>query len=96
MASHRSLRSRTAAAVLLRFFPVLFELLLTCLRLLRSEAAGVVPWAWAINGWMSVMASLLTIVVSRMHGYGNAFGVALGAYGLALLLSGRIRDIQER
>jgi len=65
------------------------------LRLLRPEAAGVVPWAWAINGWMSVMASLVTVVVSRMYGYGVAFGVALGAYVLALLLAGTIPRIRR-
>jgi hypothetical protein len=66
------------------------------LRLLRPEAAGIVPWAWAINGWMSVIASLLTVVVSRMHGYGIAFGVALSAYILALVLSGSIPQIRKR
>ncbi len=65
------------------------------LRLLRPEAAGMVPWAWAINGWMSVMASLLTVVLSRMYGYSVAFGVALCAYALALALSGAIPRIRR-
>jgi len=65
------------------------------LRLLRPEASGVVPWAWAINGWMSVMASLMTVVISRMYGYSTAFGVALGAYVLALALAGALPRIRK-
>ena len=65
------------------------------LRLLRPEASGVVPWAWAINGWMSVMASLMTVVISRMYGYSTAFGVALGAYVLALALAGALPKIRK-
>ncbi len=65
------------------------------LRLLRPEASGVVPWAWAINGWMSVMASLMTVVISRMYGYSTAFGVALVAYVLALALAGTLPRIRN-
>jgi hypothetical protein len=54
-----------------------------CLRLLRPEAASLVPWMWALNGWMSVVASIGTVVVSRLVGYDAAFAVALLAYVLA-------------
>jgi hypothetical protein len=56
----------------------------TGLRLLRPEASPLVPWAWAINGWMSVVASLTTVMLSRMFGYHAAFLVALLAYAIAL------------
>ena len=57
------------------------------LRILRPEASAMVPWAWALNGWMSVAASLGTVLVSRLAGYDVAFSVALAAYGGALLSS---------
>jgi hypothetical protein len=65
----------------------------TALRLLRPEASALVPWGWAINGWMSVVASLTTVVLSRMWGYSVAFGVALLAYVLAFAMVGWLRRI---
>ncbi len=66
------------------------------MRILKPEAAGMVPWAWAINGWMSVVASLGTILVSRLAGYHQAFAVALFAYAIALLVAGKIQHIERR
>ncbi len=63
------------------------------MRILRPSASGMVPWAWALNGWMSVVASLGTVLVSRLYGYSQAFGVALVAYILATLLAHRISAI---
>ncbi len=60
------------------------------MRRLRPEAEPLVPWAWALNGWMSVVASLGTVMIARLAGYRVALGVALGAYVLALFLSRRI------
>lgn len=65
------------------------------LRLLRPEAAALVPWAWAINGWMSVLASLLTVTLSRMYGYTASFGLALAAYLVALLAAGSLPTIRR-
>ena len=47
----------------------------------------MLPWAWALNGWMSVVASLVTVILSRLYGYSQAFGVGLIAYALALALA---------
>ena len=63
------------------------------LRILREEAAVMVPWAWAFNGYTSVVASLGTMVVSRIWGYQAAFGLALAAYGISLLVSGQLSRI---
>ncbi|MCO4743356.1 MAG: hypothetical protein KC912_01120, partial [Proteobacteria bacterium] len=66
------------------------------LRVLRPEAGGMVPWAWAFNGWMSVVASLGTVFVSRLYGYHQAFTVAIVAYGIALAVSGFLPKIGRR
>jgi len=63
------------------------------LRVLRPEAAGMVPWAWAFNGWMSVVASLATVFISRLYGYDQAFGIALLAYVCALVLTPTLKRI---
>jgi len=60
------------------------------LRIVPKEAAGLVPWGWAINGWMSVMASMLTILLSRLAGYSMAFAAAMVFYTVALALTGTL------
>ncbi len=57
---------------------------------LPERASGAVAWAWALNGWMSVVASLVTVVVSRLFGYSYAFGLALLAYAIAVALVPRL------
>lgn len=63
-------------------------------RLLPESATPVLPWAWAINGWMSVVGSLVTVLVARLWGYPEAFGVAMVAYGVALLAAGGLSRVR--
>ena len=57
------------------------------IRLLRPDAASLVPWAWAVNGWMSVVATLGTVLIARTVSYPAAFTAALLAYLLAFTLA---------
>ncbi len=66
------------------------------MRSLPDAGRPLVPWAWAINGWMSVVASLGTILVARMWGYTPGFLVALGAYVLAALLAGAMGRVRVK
>jgi hypothetical protein len=52
-------------------------------RSLPDGLASLVPWAWALNGWMSVVASVATVIASRLWGYDAATGMALAGYGVA-------------
>jgi hypothetical protein len=63
------------------------------MRIIPERAAGIVPWAWALNGLMSVSASLGTVIISRLWGYSQAFAVALVFYGIAMLLAGRLAKV---
>ncbi len=63
------------------------------MRLIPEKASGIVPWAWALNGLMSVTASLGTVIVSRLWGYSQAFAVALAFYVVALLLAGKLHKV---
>jgi hypothetical protein len=58
------------------------------IRDLPDEAAPLIPWAWAINGWTSVLGSLATVLIARLWGYTDAFVVALLAYVVAAALAG--------
>lgn len=66
------------------------------MRLLPDSAAGIIPWAWAINGWMSVVGSLVTVILSRNYGYQYASTAALVTYGIALLLAGGLHRVRSR
>ena len=65
------------------------------LRILPASSGGAIPWFWAINGWMSVVASLMSVLISRLYGYSTALTVALLAYGLCLLMAGQLRQIRR-
>ncbi len=66
------------------------------MRLIPRQGGGIVPWAWALNGWMSVVAGLATVLLSRIWGYSFAFGVALFAYALAFGLSSALPRLTRR
>ncbi|MBW2278051.1 MAG: hypothetical protein JRF63_11190, partial [Deltaproteobacteria bacterium] len=61
------------------FFPV-------GLRVAGDRFAGLVPWAIAVNGFASVIGSLLTFFLGVAIGFGGVFTVALGLYLLAALV----------
>ncbi len=65
------------------------------MRIIPEKASGIVPWAWALNGLMSVTASLGTVIISRLWGYSQAFAVALAFYVVALALAHRLRGVGE-
>jgi spermidine synthase len=66
------------------------------LRRMPAAVSDLVPWCWAINGWTSVLAAVLTVFVSRLFGYAIAFTVAMVAYLLALALCTRIPRLERR
>ncbi|GEM_PF-1681128 len=63
------------------------------LRILPDRASAAIPWAWALNGWMSVVSSIATVLISRNFGYGHASAVAIAAYSLALLIGLGLRFV---
>jgi len=58
------------------FFPV-------GLRVAGDRFAGLVPWAIAVNGFASVIGSLLTFFLGVALGFTGVFAAALGLYVLA-------------
>jgi hypothetical protein len=47
---------------------------------LREQAPGLVPWAWAVNGCMSVLASVLAAMVALSTGFSWVVAAAALAY----------------
>jgi hypothetical protein len=59
---------------------------------LRKNAAGMIPWAWGLNGSASVMGSILTIVIAVNFGFNQALALAALIYLSAGVLMLRKRN----
>ncbi len=59
------------------------------LRLLGRVRPRLIPWAWAVNGTLSVLAPLLAVMVAMTAGFRGVLLLGAGAYSLAFLLLGR-------
>ena len=59
------------------------------LGLKRCASAGLLPWAWAVNGAFSVVATPLANLLAIERGFGAVLLAAAGLYALALLVPPR-------
>jgi hypothetical protein len=62
------------------------------MRLLDQEDPELAPLAWAINGCLSVVGSILTVVISMNFGFAAVLWTAAAVYivAFASLWTGRI------
>jgi SAM-dependent methyltransferase len=54
------------------------------LRMLERTAPALVPWGWAVNGFLSVLSSMLATLIAMQTGFSLLLGLAALLYGLAL------------
>jgi hypothetical protein len=54
------------------------------IRILRSFGEELVPWAWGLNGVMSVVASVVAVFIGSRIGFTAVFLTGVAAYVLAL------------
>jgi hypothetical protein len=54
------------------------------IRILRGFGEGLVPWAWGLNGVMSVVASVLAVFIGSRIGFTAVFLTGIAAYVLAI------------
>ncbi|MFT5039368.1 MAG: hypothetical protein ACI8TX_000316 [Hyphomicrobiaceae bacterium] len=54
--------------------------------ILRRVNEGLVPWAWSVNGALSVVASVLAPFLGSKIGFSMAMNTGVAAYALALIL----------
>ncbi len=52
---------------------------------LHSRAPNLIPWAWGVNGFMTIVGSLLAVILSMKIGFDATLLVAVGIYVVALL-----------
>ena len=53
------------------------------MRTLADQRKTMIPWAWGLNGGMSVLGSVLAMILAMNFGYTVTFMTALGIYGMA-------------
>lgn len=59
---------------------------------LRGRSPAMIPWAWAVNGCASVLASILAAIIALSAGFSWVLGAAALAYAGAWLVSFGITD----
>lgn len=52
---------------------------------LHSKAPNLIPWAWGVNGFMTIVGSLLSVVLSMKIGFNATLLVAVAVYVMAML-----------
>jgi hypothetical protein len=57
----------------------------TGIELLRRHHPRLVPWAWAVNGLGSVVASVLAVILAMAIGFDGVAWVALALYAIGTL-----------
>lgn len=55
------------------------------IRLLEATAEHEIPWAWGINGCLSVVGSVLAVVIAVEAGFSLVMILAAAAYGMTLI-----------
>ncbi|MFC1734078.1 hypothetical protein ACFL6I_27555, partial [candidate division KSB1 bacterium] len=77
---------KTGFAVMIIGMPAFFMGMLfpVGIRMLTSDNEGDVPWAWGINGCVSVISAVSALVIAVEFGYDTVFLLTIAAYGLSL------------
>jgi hypothetical protein len=93
----RGVRMAVAVALLVPLGVALGIPMPTGLRMLSARAPHMVPWAWGINGALSVLGATLAIFIAMNWGFRVTLLTASAIYliGLAALLSATRRPVSE-
>jgi hypothetical protein len=59
---------------------------------LRSVSNELVPWAWGLNGALSVVATVLAVFIGSRAGFTVAFCTGIAAYAVALVATLAMRS----
>ena len=60
----------------------------TGLSIVNEEAPGLVPWAWGVNGFFTVIGTILALMLAMMFGFAAVLVAAGGCYLAAWLALG--------
>lgn len=54
------------------------------IQVLKSRAPNLIPWAWGVNGFMTVVGSLMSVILSMKFGFDLTLVVAVAIYIIAM------------
>lgn len=54
----------------------------TGIRFLKEQGRNVIPWAWAINGYFTVIGSALSVLLALLFGFKAMFFIAAAVYAI--------------
>jgi hypothetical protein len=76
-------RMAVSAAIVLVFGLAMGLMLPLGVRLLAQRDAAIIPWAWGINGGMSVIGTVSATVIAISAGFGVTFFIGAAIYAVA-------------
>jgi len=62
------------------------------LRIVNKEAPSLVPWAWGVNGFFTVIGSILSVILGMTFGFVTVIIIAGICYLVCWLIVGRIQS----
>ena len=68
----------------------------TGLRMIGKSSPSSIPWAWAVNGWASIVAAVITVIIARLFGYSWSVTAGIAAYGSAVVCVVFLAQILKR
>ena len=66
------------------------------LLILEKGPQVLIPWAWGINGFTSVMAAPLSVMLAMAHGFTSVIAAAVLFYGVAVFAAMRMARVLKR
>jgi Spermine/spermidine synthase domain len=65
----------------------------TGIDIISKQAPSLIPWAWGVNGFFTVIGSVVGIILSMMIGFQYVLWIAISIYLISMLvISGKMRS----
>ncbi len=68
----------------------------TGIDIISKQAPSLIPWAWGVNGFFTVIGSVIAIILSMMTGFQSVLWIAILVYLICMLvITGKLRTYQN-
>lgn len=59
------------------------------IQLISKHAPSLIPWAWGVNGFFTVIGSVVALMLSMMIGFQGVLWIATGIYLISMFFIDR-------
>jgi predicted membrane-bound spermidine synthase len=66
------------------------------LRLMSDDKKDLIPWCWAMNSYLTVIGTVMSVILAILFGFRTVYLCAAAMYVLALLVSGSLPAARNR